>query len=192
MNKVLEILKSQLPKNEAWWNTPEQVDESEKYLIDSLKYLDKLCEKASYICDKPLDNEECFDYMESIDPDFKGDNTYNWNASIDRELDIRFARKGDSMWIAFKIHRGGDVRCNYTDWILMRFDNEYDYYDAEYELDNSFDIVVDNKTYTITPRLTEYYDCYCDDSGDSTELYIDDLTDEACIKAIKDWQGDIK
>lgn len=189
MNKVLEKLKEQLPENEAWWSTPEQKDESSKYLINCLDYLDKLCENANYVCNEPMDNEECFDYMESIDEDFKGDNTYNWGANIDRDLDIRVARKGDSMWCGFKIHRGGDVRGNYTDWIVMRFDEEYGYYDAEYELDNAFDIEVDGKTYTIMPRLTEYHDCYCVEDGDSTELIIDDLTDEECVKAIREWRN---
>lgn len=187
MNKVLETLKQDLPDNEAWWNTPEQKDESSKYLISCLDYLDKLCERASWVCNEPLDNDACYDYMESIDEEFKSDNTYNWNANIDRELDIRLAHKGDAVWVAFKIHRGGDVRGNYTDWVVMRFDNEYDYYDVAFELDNSFDIDVDGKTYTITPRLSEYYDCYCQETGDSMELYVDDLTDEACAKAIREW-----
>lgn len=184
---AINELKAQMPEHDdVWWNTPEQHDESAKYLIDVFEYLEQCASDASKVYDKVYDFDELSEL--APDDDWKGDNTYNWNACITHDLDIRYANLDDgTVLIALRVHRAGDVRCNYTDFVVMQFDSLESWYECEFNLDNTFTLEVDGDIYYITPRLSELYDVYAED-GDSTELYIDDLTDKAAAKAIREWR----
>ena len=60
------------------------------------------------------------------------DNTYNHNANIDHNIDYRIVESEyDGTWFAFMIHRYGDVRGNYTDWAVCKFDDIYEFYGLE-------------------------------------------------------------
>lgn len=192
MKSIIEQIKKQLPKNEAWWNTPDKKDECSKYLVNSLDYLKALLDKALSV-NTLMEYGEAYDkmlsYAKGDDRLIKGDNTYNWNANIDREIDMLVLDRRndrDDLVIYMRLHRGGDVCGNYTDGVLFTI-NRDDFYETEFELDNTFELEVDGKHYQITPRLTEYHDVYCTETGDSTELYFDDITDDEATKAIKEW-----
>ena len=61
-----------------------------------------------------------------------GYNTYNWGANIDHNIDYRIAKSTrDSILIAFMVHRCGDVRANYTDWAMCKFEDEEEFYGLE-------------------------------------------------------------
>ena len=51
-------------------------------------------------------------------------NTYNWNANIDHHIDVAELEINGYTYMAIMVHRYGDVRANYTDRFLVRFDNE--------------------------------------------------------------------
>ena len=51
-------------------------------------------------------------------------NTYNWNANIDHNIDVAEMEINGYTYMAIMVHRYGDVRANYTDRFLVRFDNE--------------------------------------------------------------------
>ena len=54
-------------------------------------------------------------------------NTYNWNANIDHEIDGAEIDIDGYHYVALMVHRYGDVRCNYTDRFVVRFDDAYDF-----------------------------------------------------------------
>jgi hypothetical protein len=46
-------------------------------------------------------------------PKYERNNTYNYNANIDHDIDYRIVESGhDGVWFAFMVHRYGDVRGN--------------------------------------------------------------------------------
>jgi len=53
-------------------------------------------------------------------------NTYNWNANIDHHIDVAELEINGYTYMAIMVHRYGDVRANYTDRFLVRFDNAYE------------------------------------------------------------------
>ena len=60
------------------------------------------------------------------------DNTYNCNANIDHDIDYRIVESAhDGVWFAFMVHRYGDVRGNYTDWAICKFNNMYEFFELE-------------------------------------------------------------
>lgn len=58
-------------------------------------------------------------------------NTYNWNANIDHHIDVAELEISGYTYMAIMVHRYGDVRANYTDRFLVKFDNEYDFFALE-------------------------------------------------------------
>ena len=58
-------------------------------------------------------------------------NTYNWNANIDHDIDVAEMYFNGYTYMAIMVHRYGDVRGNYTDRFVVRFDNEYDWFEFE-------------------------------------------------------------
>ena len=63
-----------------------------------------------------------------------GDNTYNHGANIDHDIDYRVIElENGDVWIALMVHRFGDVRANYTDWAICKFDSIYDFWEVASE-----------------------------------------------------------
>ena len=56
-------------------------------------------------------------------------NTYNWSANIDHNIDVAELEFDGYTYMAIMVHRYGDVRANYTDRFLVRFDNEYEWFE---------------------------------------------------------------
>ena len=56
-------------------------------------------------------------------------NTYNWNANIDHDIDVAEVELDGYTYMAIMVHRYGDIRANYTDRFVVRFDNEYDWFE---------------------------------------------------------------
>ena len=67
------------------------------------------------------------------------DNSYNWNGRVSNHFDFK-AYKDETLgdvYIVFKVHRYGDVRCNYTKECLLKF-NSYDQFLYTIEESNKF------------------------------------------------------
>ena len=58
-------------------------------------------------------------------------NTYNWNAKIDHHIDVAELELDGYTYMAIMVHRWGDVRANYTDRFLVRFDDCYEWSELE-------------------------------------------------------------
>lgn len=107
-------------------------------------------------------------------------NTYNWNANIDHDIDVAEVELDGYTYMAIMVHRYGDVRGNYTDRFLVRFDNEYDWFELESIMqykticDGRYcvDINIMSETYTVWDNEEEV------SIGEFYEMEVEDLLKE--------------
>ena len=82
----------------------------------------------------PASVEEYLDYMEELGylEEGKGDNSYNWAGNVSNHFDFRVHNDliNGGIYVEFKVHLYGDVRGNYTDSVLLKFDNDYFFYEG--------------------------------------------------------------
>ena len=120
-----------------------------KYLIDTRILLDKLREYEVEIPTEYFEKYEqvfgngVLQYMADITDtdieDFNGGNTYNYNGRIIHDLDYRYIdTKDNGFYVAIQVHRLGDIRANYTEFALFKFD----YYESFWETID--DICIEN------------------------------------------------
>lgn len=69
-----------------------------------------------------FDTEKSIDYV--VEHATNRWNTYNGNTNIDHNIDVAELKINGYTYMAIMVHRYGDVRVNYTDRFLVRFDNE--------------------------------------------------------------------
>ena len=76
-----------------------------------------------------LDVLEEYGYIE--DTYFAADNSYNWSAPVSNDFDFKVYRDSLSggVFVDFSVHRFGDVRGNYTDSVIYRFDSADEFYE---------------------------------------------------------------
>lgn len=70
-------------------------------------------------------------------------NSYNWSAPISNHFNytIYQSRTMDNCIVEFKVHRFGDVRCNYSDVVYLEFGDEYEFYEVLEEGNKHFTII---------------------------------------------------
>ena len=106
-------------------------------------------------------------------------NTYNWNANIDHNIDVAEMEINGYTYMAIMVHRYGDVRANYTDRFLVRFDNEYEWFELESRMQNK--TICDGKYCVDIDIMSECYNVYDWEFGESIgefyELEVTDLLD---------------
>lgn len=106
-------------------------------------------------------------------------NTYNWNANIDHNIDVAELKINGYTYMAIMVHRYGDVRVNYTDRFLVRFDDEYKWF----ELESRMQYKTINDRYCVDiDIMSELYNVYDWELGESLgefyEMEVEDLLDE--------------
>ncbi|AIW03628.1 hypothetical protein CPT_Moonbeam230 [Bacillus phage Moonbeam] len=77
--------------------------------------------------------EEYLEYMEELGAleEGKGGNSYNWLGKVSNHFNFQtYQHEDGSFYVEFKVHLYGDVRGNYTDSVLLKFDNDYFFYEA--------------------------------------------------------------
>ena len=106
-------------------------------------------------------------------------NTYNWNANIDHNIDVAELEINGYTYMAIMVHRYGDVRANYTDRFLVRFDNEYEWFELESRM--QYKTICDGKycvDIDIMSECCNVYDCELGESiGEFCEIEVTDLLD---------------
>ena len=120
-------------------------------VIEDIKEVNKACSAWIYDADGEIKDDvicgnvlpllyELKDYEvesteESIDWIVKNANrrwnTYNWNAKIDHDIDVAEVEIDGHTYMAIMVHRYGDVRANYTDRFLVKFDDCYEWSELE-------------------------------------------------------------
>ena len=88
-------------------------------------------------------------------------NTYNWNANIDHHIDVAEMEINGYTYMAIMVHRYGDVRANYTDRFLVRFDDDTEWFELESRMQY--------KTFGYDKSLSE--NRYCADIDIFSECY---------------------
>ena len=154
---------------------PSEVDEQYIDILDVLDVLEPY-EVTHLVYDEY--NEELDDYevkeFESIDEyldylhdigeikEIAADNSYNWSSPVSNDFNytIYEMQSTGEVLVEFKVHRYGDVRCNYTESALLKFDNDYQFAETLMEV---------NKIITVNG-----YEVHVDIFSDGMEVYTED------------------
>ena len=112
------------------------------------------------------------------------DNTYNWNSPISHHINFEIYHNDEGSYIVrFRVHRYGDVRCNYSDWCCLEVNSDYDFLEA-LMCGKWIEVEMDGKTYCISIEVTsdeirlesyeneEYEEIYGDDRDTILEKMI--------------------
>ena len=175
---------------------------SEMY-IDILDIMESLVE-----CEQELEveeyDEETEEYevkeVETIDEylDFIGEvyglkevaanNSYNWNGRVSNHFAFKVyidETFGDT-YIVFKVHRYGDVRCNYTKECLLKFNSYDQFLDTITESNKFVTIEVDGKEYDLYVNVTnDGYEVYNTETGEYVG-YAYETDKESIIEEIRE------
>lgn len=110
-------------------------------------------------------------------------NTYNWNANIDHHIDVAEFGINGYTYMAIMVHRYGDVRANYTDRFLVRFDDETEWFELESRM--QYKTIADGKYCCDIDIMAECYNVWDWDNntslGEFYEIEVEDL-----LEAIKE------
>lgn len=179
-----------LPKNDAWWVGTD----SEKYVVPVQAVFEALEREALLVGPEPIDFGAIDGEMLKVaglpsnSDKVQSGNTYNSGDNLSHNLCYYSVDTEDGYYIGFAIHRAGDVRCNYTDFVIFKFDSFEACWETIEEVSCDFitDLTVDGKLYSIRPEpVGECFDVWCADDDFQTELYPDDITDEDFAKEIR-------
>lgn len=110
-------------------------------------------------------------------------NTYNWNANIDHHIDVAELEINGYTYMAIMVHRYGDVRANYTDRFLVRFNDIYEWVELESRM--QYKTICDGRYCIDIDIMSECYNVYdwdkFDNIGEFYEFEVEDL-----LNAIKE------
>lgn len=131
------------------------------------------------------------EYLDNLEMNFglreiQCNNTYNWLAPINHHFNFRIYESLDVYYMVLSVHRYGDVRGNYTDEVLIKFDGEWELQEKFYENEYAFKVVeveIGDETYDVNVNLwsdeKEVYDVngsyICTTCENDEESIIEDL-----------------
>ena len=177
---------------------PEDTDNTTVDIIDILKNLEEyeLIELYDYRYEEIDILEDCENSDDVIsalveygyindDCDYKGDNSYNWSGNVSHDFDIKIYNNAlyNGVFVEFKVHRFGDVRGNYTESVVLQFDNEYSFWECIGDCDRYEYIEVDGNNYNYTvSALSDTYEVTDEEGNYICEAYGEE---EDIIEAIK-------
>ena len=104
-------------------------------------------------------------------------NTYNWNANIDHDIDVAELEINGYTYMAIMVHRYGDVRANYTDRFLVRFDDETEWFELESRM--QYKTICDGRYTCDIEIFSEWYNVWDNEKytnlGEFYEIEVEDL-----------------
>ena len=107
-------------------------------------------------------------------------NTYNWNANIDHDIDVAEIHLNGDTFMAIMVHRYGDIRANYTDRFVVKFDDCYEW--SEPESIMQYKAICDGRYYIDINIMSETYNVWDNEKevnvGEFSELEVEDLLNE--------------
>ena len=149
---ILDIMES-LVEYEQDLEVEEYDEETEEYEV---KEVDTIDEYLDFI-------GEVYGLKEVV-----ANNSYNWNGRVSNHFDFKVYKDetlGDT-YIVFKVHRYGDVRCNYTKECLLEFDCYDEFLDVITEANKFVTVEVDGKEYDLYVNVTnDGYEVYDVETG---------------------------
>lgn len=190
IKKLKEIKEMLHERNEYWWKN-ERPDLDLRYYVptdiicDSLAYYERGLTEEEYKAiyggteeekkEKYWNGYDEYNYFSSLEgvEYLGGDNTYNHTGNVQNDFQWHTFKLEDETYIVLlAFHIGGDIRGNYTDYIVLEFDYELgfeEYMGGEISWENglTFDLDIFGKTFEITPmafdECVEVYDRETDD-----------------------------
>lgn len=60
---------------------------------------------------------------------YKADNSYNWDSNINNDIEFKLYEINDEIYVKLNVHMYGDIRNNYTDDIILKFENEKEFFE---------------------------------------------------------------
>ena len=188
--KNLKEIKEMLhERNEYWWKE-ERPDLDLRYYVptdvicDSLAYYERGLTEEEYKAiygeegrkkDTYFNTYDELDYFQNLEGAeyLGGDNTYNHSGNVQYNFQWHTIKLNDDVYIVLlAFHIGGDIRGNYTDYVVLEFDYEVGFEEfmggeISYENGLTFDLDIFGKTFEITPmafdECVEVYDSETDD-----------------------------
>lgn len=135
---------------------PMEVDKMEIDIIDVLKNLKpyeiETMELYDYEEDAYID-VEISEYIDNMNfEEVEANNSYNWLAPVSNHFNYNIYKDielGD-YYIEFKVHRFGDVRCNYTESCYLQFEYIEEFYEILIENNKYLSYTKDGIEYQIT------------------------------------------
>ena len=107
-------------------------------------------------------------------------NTYNWNANIDHDIDVAEVELDGYTYMAIMVHRYGDIRANYTDRFVVKFDDCYEW--SELESIMQYKAICDGRYCIDINIMSETYNVWDNEKevnvGEFSELEVEDLLKE--------------
>ena len=100
----------------------------------------------------------------------RADNTYNWFAPLTNHMNFRIyeSKELGDIIVELKVHRYGDVRCNYTEECYLNFQNDYEFYEVLSEMGKQLLVIKNDKQYYI--RINIFSDCPEIEKSDINDL----------------------
>lgn len=190
--KLIDMVINDIPKVGI-----ETYDTSEiNYVADSRILLDNL---RDFEVDIPTEIYKKYEkdygngvlqYMEQLTGvsmyDFTGCNTYNYGGRIMHDFEYKtYTMEDDTHYVALQVHRGGDIRCNYTDFVLFKFDSAEEWFttieDITREQCGGCREVNGKHYYYDMSIFEECLEVYCEETQEQFDIYAydDDSFDSA-------------
>lgn len=148
-------------------------------------------EDGNYIDTKIIDIEDADDYIKYMEELYSIkyldiSNTYNWCSLISNDLCFESYNNLDTgdFIVIIKVHRFGDVRCNYTNEFVLKFDGEEEFFDVLWEVSKHWQYIdrdgitwwcefnITNEGMEITNELDFCQSCYDIENYDGFVEYI--------------------
>ena len=118
--------------------------------------VDEVDEEGEFVGVKEFKDIDAYlDWMKEVNNLKKegATNTYNWSSNVSNHINYHiYVDDMDYAYLVIKVHRYGDVRCNYTNEAICRFDTIEDLYDV-LDVEKSNTIEVNGEKYTYYVRL---------------------------------------
>ena len=80
-----------------------------------------------------IDVDVFYDWLDQYEyKEVKCDNSYNWGSPLSNDIDFTIYHNItlDEYYVTMKIHTYGDVRGNYTEEFILKYDHECDFYES--------------------------------------------------------------
>ena len=125
-------------------------------ILESLKSLEVNDYKREAILKAFEDSDR--NYVEAF-------NSYNWNGNVDHDLQWYVVKVNERKYMILSFHRYGDVRVNYTDEVVLNYDDidADDFLNAIIDSDQHDTLEVDGVAYTFqVSALNEGVEVFAD------------------------------
>lgn len=172
---MIKDIKELRGKKVSIFGQPTQLDnEVNELLIDIVEFIEKFEGYESDISINQLDEL----YEMGMLKEIQSGNSYNWNGNVSNDFNYFIYENVETgqILVDFKVHRYGDVRGNYTNSIVLEFDDEYEFLDILLEGRKTVYLKVNDAEYTAEVMAThDMIEIYNDEGDYITELYADDI-----------------